>query len=108
MRSVLTRLAGVAAGLLLTAPAFAQQPIVVRPGNMYNPYAVSPLTLRAQTTVVVPDGGEALAARYGLYSEGRSEFGVPALGKLPYAGRVFRNIGHGRNITSSTISVRVR
>src|SRR5689334_6815762 len=66
---------------------------------LYTPYAVAPLSMQAQTTVVVPDGGEALAARYGTYSEGRNEFGVPGLGKLPYAGRGFRNIGQGRTVT---------
>jgi hypothetical protein len=108
MRSVLTRLAGVVAGLLLTAPVVAQQPIVVRPGTVYNPYGVAPVTLQAQTTVVVPDGGVATVARYGTYSEARNEFGTPGLGKVPYVGRGFRNIGYGRAISSSSISVRVR
>jgi hypothetical protein len=104
MRCVLTRLAGVAAGLLLTATAHAQQP-APQPGTyaykpyankpyVYNPYtytppaytppaynagAVSPLAMQVRTTVIVPDGGEAFVAGYSSFSEGRNEFGVPGL-----------------------------
>jgi hypothetical protein len=52
---------------------------------------------------VVPDGGSVTLASYTQVSEGRTEFGVPGLGQLPYIGRGFRNVGTGR----STLSVRV-
>ena len=32
-------------------------------------------------------------------SEGRNEFGVPMLSKLPYINRLFRNVGIGRTTT---------
>jgi hypothetical protein len=65
-------------------------------------------SLRAQTSVVVPDGGEALMAGYGSLSEGRNEYGVPGLGKSPYAGRAFNNVGSGRGISRTTVSARIR
>src|SRR4051794_34568412 len=50
-------------------------------------------TLRASSSVVVPDGGEALVAGHSSVSEGRNEFGVPVLGKVPYLDRGYRNVG---------------
>ena len=64
--------------------------------------------LRVQTSVSVPDGGEALVAGYSLRSEGRNEFGVPGLGKVPYLDRGFRNVGAGTSIRRTTVSVRAR
>lgn len=65
-------------------------------------------SVRAQTSVVVPDRGEALVAGTSSLSEGRNEFGVPGLGKTPYAGRAFNNVGSGRSVSRTTVSVRVR
>jgi type II secretory pathway component GspD/PulD (secretin) len=65
-------------------------------------------TIVVGTTVNVPDGGEVLAGGYSSYSEGRTEFGAPVLGKLPYAGRAFRNVGYGRTISSRSVTVGVR
>jgi hypothetical protein len=62
----------------------------------------------AQSSVLVPDGGEALVAGYSSRSEGRNEFGVPVLGKVPYLDRGFRNVGAGSSIRRTTISVRAR
>jgi len=64
--------------------------------------------VRVQTSVSVPDGGEALVAGYSSRSEGRNEFGVPGLGKVPYLDRGFRNVGAGTSIRRSTVSVRAR
>jgi len=61
-----------------------------------------------QTTVAVPDGGTATAGGYSRVSEGRSEYGVPIVGKAPYVGRGFRNVGYGRSTTSTRVNVRVR
>ena len=61
-----------------------------------------------QSSVLVPDGGEALVASYSSRSEGRNEFGVPVLGKVPYLDRGFRNLGAGTSIRRTTVSVRAR
>jgi hypothetical protein len=65
-------------------------------------------SLGVRTSVTVPDGGEALVAGYGSLSEGRNEFGVPGAGKVPYAGRAFNNVGSGRSVSRTAVSVRVR
>ena len=65
-------------------------------------------SLRLQSSVVVPDGGEALVAGHSSRSEGRNELGVPVLGKVPYLDRGFRNVGAGTSIRRTTVSVRVR
>jgi type II secretory pathway component GspD/PulD (secretin) len=65
-------------------------------------------TIGVQTSLAVPDGGTATLGGYSSLSEGRTERGVPLLGKLPYTSRGFRNIGYGRSAASTRISVRVR
>jgi hypothetical protein len=65
-------------------------------------------SLRVQSSVVVPDGGEALVAGYSSVYEGRREAGVPVLGKVPYLGRGFGNVAAGRSISRTTVSVRAR
>jgi len=85
---------------------------VYGPGLTYRqPYAASrpaATSLSVQTSVSVPDGGEALVGGYSSASEGRNEFGAPGLGKTPYLGRGFRNVGSGRSVGRTTASVRVR
>ena len=49
------------------------------------------------TTVSVPDGGTVLLGGIKRLSEGRNEFGVPVLSKVPYVNRLFRNVGIGRD-----------
>lgn len=102
------------------APAFAsaQDRPYYGPYSVYGPGltyiqrpTVSPFsttTIGVQTSVLVPDGGTALVAGYSTYREGRNEFGTPVLGKIPIAGRPFRNVGYGYAIQSSTVTVRVR
>src|SRR6266851_4586707 len=51
-------------------------------------------------TVRVPDGGTASVASYSEYAEGRSEYGAPILGKVPYADRAIRNTAYGRHIAT--------
>lgn len=57
------------------------------------------------TTVSVPDGGTVLLGGIKRLSEGRNEFGVPLLSKLPYIDRLFRNVGIGRETDSLMMMV---
>lgn len=60
------------------------------------------------TTVSVPDGGTVLLGGIKRLSEGRNEFGVPILNKVPYVNRLFRNVGIGRNTQSLMLMVTPR
>jgi general secretion pathway protein D len=57
------------------------------------------------TTVSVPDGGTVLMGGIKRLSEGRNEFGVPLLSKIPYVDRLFRNVGIGRTSRSLMMMV---
>ncbi len=57
------------------------------------------------TTVSVPDGGTVLLGGIKRLNEGRNEFGVPLLSKLPYVDRLFRNVGIGRTTDSLMMMV---
>ncbi|MCC7085345.1 MAG: general secretion pathway protein GspD [Pirellulales bacterium] len=60
------------------------------------------------TTVSVPDGGTVLLGGIKRLAEGRSERGVPILGKMPYVNRLFRNVGIGRTTSSLMMMVTPR
>ena len=60
------------------------------------------------TTVSVPDGGTVLLGGIKRLSEGRNEFGVPILDKLPYLNRLFKNVGIGRETQSLMMMVTPR
>jgi Flp pilus assembly secretin CpaC len=115
MRSTLHRI-GALAGLLmiatLTPRAHAQ--LLIRPADgsprLRVVYVPVPgfTSILIQTTVAVPDGGSVNLGGYSQLSEGRNEFGTPGLGKLPYVGRGFRNVGSGRQATSTRVNVRAR
>ncbi len=60
------------------------------------------------TTVSVPDGGTVLLGGIKRLAEGRNEFGVPILSKLPYVNRLFRNVGIGRETQSLLMLVTPR
>jgi len=60
------------------------------------------------TTVSVPDGGTVLLGGIKRLSEGRNEFGVPLLSKLPYVNRLFKNVGIGRETQSLMMMVTPR
>lgn len=60
------------------------------------------------TTVSVPDGGTVLLGGIKRLSEGREEFGVPLLSKVPYINRLFRNVGIGRETNSLMMMVTPR
>ena len=90
------------AGAVLTPSARAQ--VAGRPGIV----RVTIATAGLRTTVAVPDGGTATAGGYSRLSEGRSEYGAPVVGRVPYVGRGFRNVGYGRSAVSGRVSVSVR
>jgi general secretion pathway protein D len=60
------------------------------------------------TTVSVPDGGTVLLGGIKRLSEGRNEFGVPMLNKIPYVSRLFKNVGIGRETQSLMMTVTPR
>lgn len=64
--------------------------------------------LSVATTVSVPDGGSVLLGGVKRLSEGRNEFGVPILNKLPYISRLFKNVGIGRETQSLMMMVTPR
>jgi len=61
-----------------------------------------------QTTVSVPDGGTVLLGGIKRLREGRNEFGVPILSKIPYINRLFKNVGLGRTTDSLMLMVTPR
>jgi hypothetical protein len=64
--------------------------------------------IQMQTTISVPDRGEALFGGYSFVSEGRNSFASPILSKSPYIGRGVGNVGYGRSMSRTTVSGRVR
>jgi hypothetical protein len=60
------------------------------------------------TTVNVPDGGTAVVGGFQNSAEARNEFGPPGLSQVPYLSRLFKNVGYGRQTSSSRIGVSVR
>ncbi|MCS7238323.1 MAG: general secretion pathway protein GspD [Thermoguttaceae bacterium] len=65
-------------------------------------------SISVATTVSVPDGGTVLLGGIKRLSEGRNEFGVPILNKLPYVSRLFKNVGIGRETQSLMMMVTPR
>ena len=65
-------------------------------------------SMGVNTTVTVPDGGTVVVGGFSSSAEGRNEFGPPGLSQTPYLGRLFRNVGTGRQTTSSRVGVSVR
>ena len=61
--------------------------------------------ITVNTTVSVPDGGTVLLGGIKRLVEGRNEFGVPLLSKVPYIDRLFRNVGIGRETDSLMMMV---
>jgi hypothetical protein len=89
-------------------PAGVGGPRSVRLG--LSPPFAAPLgpSVALNTTVSVPDGGTAVLGGYSSLAEARNEFGVPGLGNIPYAGKLFRNVGYGREVRSFRALVGVR
>jgi hypothetical protein len=65
-------------------------------------------TIRVATTATIPDGGGGLLGGYSRASEGRTEYGAPIVGKMPYLGRTVRNVGFGRTIVKGKVIGSVR
>ena len=105
------RVVGILAVAALTADARAQiQVHVPREPPTAARVSVSSLggSMRLQTTAMIPDGGTAILGGSTRLSSGRSEFGVPGLGKIPYLGRPFDNVGYGRDASIRRVNASVR
>jgi len=64
--------------------------------------------IRLQSNVLVPDAGTVLVGGYSWLAVGRTEYGAPLIGKLPYVNRGFGNVGIGRELVTGQVSVTVR
>jgi general secretion pathway protein D len=84
----------------------ANQTVTSREGTTVQLPTLSQVSV--STTVSVPDGGTVLLGGVKRLSEGRNEFGVPILSKLPYINRLFRNVGIGRTTQSLMMMVTPR
>lgn len=62
---------------------------------------------RGVTTINVPDHGQALLGSVKRSATGTVSRGVPILGNLPYAGRLFKNRASGSSQSASTLSAQV-
>ena len=68
----------------------------------------SSTSVQLQTSVLVPDRGEASLGGSSSLREGRNEFGTPLLGKTTGLNRGLGNVGSSRSTRSTRGSVRVR
>lgn len=55
-------------------------------------------TVGLNTTVAVPDGGNAFLGRFGGQGAGRNAFGAPGLGGVPGMAPFFNNLNFGQNM----------
>ena len=95
----------VSAGVETQAKSAAEQEIFSRGTTIQLPeYIFTTVT----TTVSVPDGGTVLLGGIKRLREGRNEFGVPILSKIPYINRLFKNVGMGRTTDSLMLMVTPR
>lgn len=62
-------------------------------------------TFSVQTTVIVPDGGTMLLGSIGRSAMGETLRGVPLLGNIPGAGRLFKNRAIGTETSAGTATV---
>jgi hypothetical protein len=86
------------------APAVrAQAP--ARPGPVPVPTVTN---LGVTPAATAPTSGSVSLRSYSTVSDGRNEFGVPVVGRVPYVSRGFRNVGYGRSAVSVRASVSVR
>ena len=77
--------------LLAASPSLSQQTTVQLPTFGFT---------TVNTNVSVPDGGTAQLGGILRAAEGRTERGVPILGKVPFVNRLFKNNAIGRNVSS--------
>jgi general secretion pathway protein D len=93
------------AGLETQAKSSAEQEIFSRGTTIQLPEFIF---TTVTTTVSVPDGGTVLLGGIKRLREGRNEFGVPILSKIPYVNRLFKNVGMGRTTDSLMLMVTPR
>jgi type II secretory pathway component GspD/PulD (secretin) len=97
--------AGLNASLETQAKSSAEQEVFSRGTTIQLPeFIMTTVT----TTVSVPDGGTVLLGGIKRLREGRNEFGVPILSKIPYINRLFKNVGMGRTTDSLMLMVTPR
>ncbi len=84
---------------LAVPSAFAQNTSVQLPVFSFN---------TVNTTVTAPDGGTIQLGGVNRASSGRTERSVPILGKLPFANRLFKNVGIGQDYSSGMTTVTPR
>jgi type II secretory pathway component GspD/PulD (secretin) len=95
----------VSAGVETQAKSASEQEVFSRGTTIQLPeYIFTTVT----TTVSVPDGGTVLLGGIKRLREGRNEFGVPILSKIPYINRLFKNVGMGRTTDSLMLMVTPR
>lgn len=92
-------LAALAVTALTVQTAIAQNTTVQQPTFTFN---------TVNTTVTAPDGGTVVLGGVNRASSGRTERGVPILGKLPFANRLFKNVGIGQDYSSGMTTVTPR
>ena len=97
--------AGLNASLETQAKNSAEQEIFSRGTTIQLPEFIF---TTVTTTVSVPDGGTVLLGGIKRLREGRNEFGVPILSKIPYINRLFKNVGMGRTTDSLMLMVTPR
>ncbi len=93
------------AGLETQAKSASEQEIFSRGTTIQLPEFIF---TTVTTTVSVPDGGTVLLGGIKRLREGRNEFGVPILSKIPYINRLFKNVGMGRTTDSLMLMVTPR
>jgi general secretion pathway protein D len=97
--------AGLNASLETQAKSSAEQEVFSRGTTIQLPEFIF---TTVTTTVSVPDGGTVLLGGIKRLREGRNEFGVPILSKIPYINRLFKNVGMGRTTDSLMLMVTPR
>ena len=93
------------AGLETQAKSAAEQEVFSRGTTVQLPEFIF---TTVTTTVSVPDGGTVLLGGIKRLREGRNEFGVPILSKIPYVNRLFKNVGMARTTDSLMLMVTPR
>lgn len=83
---------------------------VTRPEKIFQIFFPAPkgTIIRFNSTVTVPSDGFASLGGYSSRMESRNEFGPPMVSKVPYLGRLFRNVGYGADLSTHSVGVSAR
>jgi hypothetical protein len=73
-----------------------------------SPTAATFNTVTLDNTLTVPDGNSVLVGGWKRVTEGRAEFSPPVLSKIPYAERLFKQGGYGRETETVVLLVTPR